>query len=186
MKVIFTLGENEHANIRPSVNWGQGNQWMYFDTNDESVNFTSNNNTYQVQTNEENKWFKISGYRDCEEDSDSTLSIGYFNTEYLYASRNTTCNSKNCLEGFNGLQIYSDNSVLVHILYYMDKLTDTTDGDAYKTWESRAVETGLEIKSESFTYEKKQYKDIPSGYWYTTIVHFADGTVVMTDIKQKQ
>ena len=38
----------------------------------------------------------------------------------------------------------------------------------------------------SETYGNENIKTVPKGFWYTTIFHFADGTVVMTDIKQKQ
>lgn len=35
------------------------------------------------------------------------------------------------------------------------------------------------------TYDLSHYDSIPTGCWYTTILHFVDGTVLMTDIKQK-
>ena len=35
-------------------------------------------------------------------------------------------------------------------------------------------------------YGLDKLKYVPEGAYYTTIFHFADGTVVMTDIKQKQ
>lgn len=37
----------------------------------------------------------------------------------------------------------------------------------------------------SYTYLKRNYDSIPEGAWYTTIVHFADGDVVMGEVFQK-
>ncbi len=38
----------------------------------------------------------------------------------------------------------------------------------------------------SETYGNENLKSVPKGFYYTTIFHFADGSVAMTDIKQKR
>ena len=40
-------------------------------------------------------------------------------------------------------------------------------------------------QTQNNTYGDDKIKDIPSGYYYTTIVHFADGTTLMGEVKQK-
>ena len=48
------------------------------------------------------------------------------------------------------------------------------------------METGIETSDGiMFTYTDNHLKGIPTGYYYTTIVHFADGTVLMGEVKQK-
>ncbi len=149
------------------------------------------------------------GFNDGE--NQSPVGKGFYYTEYLYIGANdTTCFSKNCIEGLNGLQVMSDRPVFAHTMYCPEKLTETTKfSDAARIWESKGIETGIAVMNKSInepatnyfswnapdpsdnhavgseTYGEDYLKMIPSGSWYTTIFHFADGTVVMTDIKQR-
>ncbi len=149
------------------------------------------------------------GFNDGE--NQSPVGKGFYYTEYLYIGANdTTCFSKNCIEGLNGLQVMSDRPVFAHTMYCPEKLTETTKvSDAARIWETKGVETGIAVMNRSInepatnyfsweapdpsdnhavgseTYGEDYLKMIPSGSWYTTIFHFADGTVVMTDIKQR-
>ena len=205
----FTLGQNDTVNIYPLMNnwqgsssWGEGplatlnasapsydpSGAVWNEVNQESVANDWNNTQSQI-----GKWYKLSGYRYS--NTMSAIETGFFNTKYIYFDSiyNIECNSKNCLTGLNGIQIFCDKPVLAHTMYYVgNKLTEGTDDNAITIWESKGVETGIKIFSpennttSSFTYGNNNYDSIPSGAWYTTIVHFADGTVVMTDIKQKQ
>ena len=61
----------------------------------------------------------------------------------------------------------------------------TNLGDELEEWLYYGIETGLKMNHGSFTYTDDNYHDIPSGKYYTTIVHFADGTMTMTEVKQK-
>ena len=168
-----------------------------------------------------NRWARVTGYYGFV-DSDSAIGKGYFYTDYVFMGRDDVCNVKNCMEGMNGIQVFFDNNVLVHTMYSEEKLTNSKyDKDAYLIWETKGLETGLDIYPSSRiptinyndpmcnpsspnyipgyqpeptinesafktrTYGLDNYSDIPDGYWYTTIFHFADGTIVMTDIKQK-
>ena len=167
------------------------------------------------------KWAKITGYYGFE-DSDTATGKGYFYTDYTFMGTDDVCNVKNCMNGLNGVQVFFDNSVMVHTMYSQEKLTNSIyDKDASLIWETKGVETGLDIYPTSRiprvnyndptyipgspyyipdlqpeptidetafqtrTYSLDNYNCIPEGFWYTTIFHFADGTVVMTDIKQK-
>ena len=146
----------------------------------------------------DNPWRKLKAYYGFA-DSDSALGKGFYNTEYFFIGADSHCNMKNCMDGLNGVQIFSDNTVLVHTLYSPAKLTETRyQEDAATIWETKGAETGLIIypsiidpdnydPNDYYTknYDLTKLNEIPVGNWYTTIVHFADGTVAMTDIKQK-
>ncbi len=119
---------------------------------------------------------------------------GFYNYEYLYLGPNPFCNVKNCIEGLNGLQIMSDHPVLVHTMFSTEKLTESKNAkNAISIWETKGAETGVTVfttnENETIlnkTYDLSNLKKIPKGCYYTIIVHFADGTIVMTDIKQKE
>lgn len=99
------------------------------------------------------------------------------------------CESKNILQGANGLQIYYDQAFLAHTMYCSQKITQTSGSEEAYEWLSNAQETGIEEhmggSNSTYTYANSHYKDIPKGYYYTTIVHFADGDIAMSEIKQK-
>ena len=52
-------------------------------------------------------------------------------------------------------------------------------------WLYGGIETGTGQKSKSFTYGNEYLAEIPEGKYYTTIIHFADGTTVMTGVNKK-
>ena len=186
------------------------------------------------------QWVKLNAYYGFD-NSDSLIGKGFYDTEYFFLTYDLSstygsnhfggldyswfkCELKNCFDGLNGVQIFADNSVLVHTMYSSEKLTETRlDKDAAAIWEKRGLETGLKVyyteqpvlqanteelpnpdDPESLieiitgysieaskdkinvNYDLSNLDAIPSGYWYTTIVRFVDGTVLMTDIKQKQ
>lgn len=143
-------------------------------------------------------WRRLSAYYGFAE-TDTALGKGFYNTEYFFIGDNKTCNMKNCIDGLNGVQIFSDNTVLVHTLFSPVKLTETRySEDAATVWETKGTETGLiiypsiiednQFNADAYytkNYDLTKLNEIPVGNYYTTIVHFADGTVAMTDIKQK-
>ena len=58
-------------------------------------------------------------------------------------------------------------------------------------WETRGKEYGLQLLNDQWldstasTSYVAPVAQIPSGYSYVTIFHFADGTTAMSDVKQK-
>ena len=157
-------------------------------------------------------WVRLKSYYGFNGSGNQSLvDKGFYYTEYLYTGINDAkCFSKNCMEGLNGLQVMSDRPVFAHTMYCPDKLTETTKvANAARIWESKGVETGIAVLNKSInepatnyfnwdapdpannhavgseTYGEDYLTMVPSGSWYTTIFHFADGTVVMTDIKQR-
>ena len=74
-------------------------------------------------------------------------------------------------------------------MYCSQKITQTTGTDEAYEWMANAQETGIEVRTgttnSSYTYTNAHYNDIPAGYYYTTIIHYADGDIIMSEIKQK-
>lgn len=102
----------------------------------------------------------------------------YFYPDYYIS--NLECDLKNISAGLFGYDISADQPCFAHTMYYPYNL-----GNAAEVWINRGQETGVVMKKKSFTYFYDNTNGVPSGYYYTTVVHFADGTVLMTDVKQK-
>ena len=194
----FNLEEEELFNIYRGE---QNNQFCITGTatNESNLDIEFNENDY-------NKWYKICGYKN----STSAIEMGFYDTEYFFLKPEYgffTCNSKNALPGLNGIQIFYDKPVFVHTMFFKDYIPEDIDKNNYKDWESRGAETGIMFATPPVTQDnnnswdsnavtyiatsttyafKTNYKGIPSGCYYTTIIHYADGEVVMTDIKYKE
>ena len=105
-----------------------------------------------------------------------------------------------------GIQVYSDVPFLVHTIYspvnwgedvseweyHSISIADGTSfGDfSPATEEMKFFET--ELSPECITGDHSQIpyyypfpRDIPEGMYYTAIVHYADGTALMSSIRQK-
>ena len=105
----------------------------------------------------------------------------YFYPPY-YETENFTCKLKSYLECENNeVAIFADKPCLVHTFYCTNNLGNTEDN--LIDWLSYATEAKVVQEEESFTY-KVPVNDIPAGKYYTTIIHFADGTMHMTSVKQ--
>lgn len=160
-------------------------RWICSDKAD-NVHLTSSINH---PTGLSGRWGRFVGFKGSDSDS-----AGFFDIEYVYldywkvkgTSSEWTLNLKNVIPGLTGLQVYCDQPTLVHTLYCSKKLTETSEEEDVTVWENKATETGVVIKDETFSYTKDNYyNNIPSGYYYTTVIHFADGTKVMTEVQKK-
>lgn len=138
------------------------------------------------------KWAKIITAHD---DSSNLVSkSGFYDVEYAYVdykrflgtANEITCHRKNIYEGGSaGLDVFADAPVMAHVLYCSKKLTEThTSADA-TVWLNKAMEVNPVFETTTFTYSYENLQDVPAGSYYTIIVHYADGSVIMTDIKQK-
>jgi hypothetical protein len=116
----------------------------------------------------------------------------YVYTDYLYykgTDNEIVCKSKGVMPLLNGYQIFADQPCFVHICSCPRLLTSSKTQEDIDEWEARGYEVGLVCNdgtSGNFTYDDSYAEDVPSGWYYTTIVHFADGTAVMSEVKQKQ
>ena len=96
------------------------------------------------------------------------------------------CMNKSWMKVQNGWQVFCDRPCFVHTLYCPKKLTTGNTEEDASVWEARGMETGLVSSNGTmFTYTDDNLSGVPSGSWYTTIAHFADGTVLMTEVQQK-
>lgn len=95
------------------------------------------------------------------------------------------CDSCDWLRTENGLQIFCDAPCFVHTMYCSKKLTEGTGELDAAIWEANGQETGIMVKDRNFTYKNTNFDGIEKGKFYTTIMHFADGTVRMTEPRVK-
>ncbi|MCR5285376.1 MAG: hypothetical protein K6D95_07240 [Treponema sp.] len=103
----------------------------------------------------------------------------YFYPQY-YLKDDFTCELKSYLEcADNEIAVLADNPCLVQTFY-----SSTNLGDNLIEWISFANEVKIQQKNCSFTYTVP-LNEIPEGKFYTTVIHYADGTKKMTAIKQK-
>lgn len=102
--------------------------------------------------------------------------------DYLFSqlsNNKMVCNVKNLLEGLNGVTVLCDKPAFIHTL-----ICSVSYEDDIKMWETRGIDVGVKSASSSFDFTIP-YDKIPDGYYYTTIVHYADGYSLMTPVKQK-
>ncbi len=127
-------------------------------------------------------WYKTDAiYKNGELKTEGQIVI--YNSLYFcpayYLETGFKCRQKNFIEGSRGIEILSDKPVLVHTFY------STYDyGNSYEKWLENAEETGLRCEPSSFTYDYDNLYGVPAGNYYTTIIHYADGTVDMTKVKR--
>lgn len=95
-----------------------------------------------------------------------------------YEKTKKACILKNVIKGDLGLSILCDQVAFAHTLYSVNNYGSDKELKNYAEWETKGYETDKPvIQDSSFTYE---IPETPCGYWYTTIIHFADGTVYQT------
>ena len=100
-----------------------------------------------------------------------------------------TCKNKGVMDSYNGYQVFCEKPAFGHTLYSKFKLTETCTLEDSHIWEGRGAETGIVYSDGSagtFSYTTENFAGIPDDCYYTTIFHFADGSTVMTPVKQKK
>ncbi len=93
------------------------------------------------------------------------------------------CQSKAWMPMANGWQIFVDRPCFVHTMYCSKPLNGVSE------WETRGQETGLVYNdgtATTFSYTDDRLDGVPEGAYYITICHFADGSTVASDVKQKE
>ena len=180
-----------------SCSYFDGNKWVEEGSSDN----TQNGYSFKLTKKSDNSFaenlsisdnldkFRVIWSRYCSFDYSNNLEYMriYVKPKYFLASYEkgtTSCQSTAWIPVSNGYQIFCDAPALVHTMYSRTKITESTGEYEASLWESRAQETAVKQNSSNFTY-KTTNLDIPDGFYYTTIVHFADGTVLMGEIKQK-
>ena len=110
------------------------------------------------------------------------------------------CSSKSVIPGFGGgYQVFYDAPCFAHTmayptnqLYYFTEVKNKNPlvlDEDYMVWESLGREYGVKVLNADFAPGTATYyapvDEIPDGYSYVTIVHFADRTAVMSEVKEK-
>lgn len=118
----------------------------------------------------------------------------YILPEYLKNPSNYSCKIKsyvNTDSGNHEMIIFSDvgSPTLVRTVYSNINLNNisTMDKDE-QIWSIYGIEVTTSLKQDtgSFNYSVPvDSSEIPSGYWYTTLIHHANGDIIMTPPKQK-
>ena len=181
----------------------QKNEWKYFKTkgsNNEDVyttymNYDANNSRFNYTrdiSSVSNTYYKVTT---CFRDYDDQIRV-YSRPVYIYpdywrykdtgAPNEIFCHEKSWLKVQNGYHVFCDAPCFVHTMYSTAQFTQTNTPDDAAEWEARGLETGIVSSyGYNFTYTDDNLASIPTGYYYTTIVHFVDGTVLMSEVMQK-
>ena len=88
------------------------------------------------------------------------------------------CHSKYFIQGTNGLTVFTDQAYLIHTLYCSSNLGDV------QAWLNGGIEVSLRQENKLISYQPPLDK-IPDGSYYTTIIHYADGTMDMLPVLRK-
>ena len=103
-----------------------------------------------------------------------------------YENGDITCLSTSWMKVDNGWHIFCDAPAFCHTLYSKRKITSGNSEKDASEWEAQAQEIGIVFSQNGtdFTYKDTNLVEVPDNNWYTTICHFADGTVLMSPVEQ--
>lgn len=113
------------------------------------------------------------------------LELTKFSYPVYFYSANETCELKDVIDGMNGAQIYCDKPCLV-----MTYWSSENYGYSIEDWEAFGVQSNIMYISakysstneyaETVKYYTVNYDEIPMGKYFVIVVHFADGTSLMS------
>lgn len=162
--------------------YDDGNNWKQ-DDGVKSAQTENKEFTLTANDGYKNKFVKLVSYSDAGRSFWFTgPNRNYNKTVYLYPDyylSNLKIRNKGMMELKNGYQLFIDQPAFVRVLY-----SKTNWGDDADLWGTRGFETDCRVENETFTYTPN-IKEVPSGYYYCTVVHFADGTSAMGTVYQK-
>ena len=158
----------------------------------QSVHYVSNADTYDFVLRKEQTsfggslqdfptWIKL--YTWSYKDTAQGCDTGYYNTTYIcmpyYTNTNSSVSMKDLFYGARGITPWTDDHYLMHTF-----VSDTNYGKNIHDWLNCAEEVKIKTGC-GFAEPYTEPTDIPAGKYYTTIIHFADGDMEMTEVKQK-
>ena len=104
------------------------------------------------------------------------------NTDIIEFTETFECDLKDYTQKNDRISVWADKPCLVHTMY-----SEINLGDDAQRWVNLGQETGIVMKQQSFTYTfEDNLSQVPENYYYTIVIHFADGDMMMTDVKQMQ
>ena len=188
LKVMLPEGESGKIN-RFRLEQKNG-KWVWENFDGTYYTYFDNTNDYEYNNEPQTKnhFMKVTAYGYYPKYGGSYhLKPLYYYPNYI--NGDTICTSKAWMKVSNGWQIFCDAPVFCHTLYSTRKITSTASAQDALEWEAQAQETGLVVndstENRSFTYANVNLEGVPAGNWYTTICHFADGTVLMSEVQKK-
>jgi hypothetical protein len=103
----------------------------------------------------------------------------YFYPPYIEDPGSMPCYLKSFQKcGENEIAVFADQPCMVQTLYC------SVNQESALLWASRGVELKVETALSSFTYEVP-YDEVPEKSFYVSVIHYADGTLKMTDVTFK-
>ncbi|MBQ0050567.1 MAG: hypothetical protein KBT11_00715 [Treponema sp.] len=206
-KINFTINNNSNINYQLSldyinlndkgrmINWGLRKRFFHtdFDIGTEKTQLklgsrlncstNSSGTEYSDKTYSRKAFTGKTFYRISLSETPNGPYTAFYKKVYFcpdYIKDKSLIKNKNVLTGgFGGYQIFCDAPCYIHTLYSAKNLQNDKDA-----WASFAFEVQSAYTEENMTYSEDTGK-IPTGAYYTTVVHFADGTSLMTGVKQK-
>ena len=158
-----------------------------YDSNGSTINLTNLDATGQLGSlyiGEANslpgKFARFTAVNDLENCIPLYFYYSYYMDPSAYSTKNKSINTN----VIGGIQIYTDIPVLVHTFWCSRNLGESKE-DSYNDWLLHGTETGIVEESETFTYTNDNLKGVPDNAYYVTIAHFADGKILMSNVKQK-
>ena len=86
------------------------------------------------------------------------------------------------VEGTRGINILTDQPCIVHTYCLPNPDEKLKENAGY--WLDNGIELEIQKKNKNFTYVlPESFFDEYAGWYYATIVQFADGTYIMPDVK---
>ena len=156
------------------------------DYNSETLNYSK---AITLSESENSSFIKITPYESY--NSEKGPRTVRDSTTYLYlpylinkgTENEIVCHTKDFILGNVGINILTFQPCFAHTMY-----SKKNAGNRPEDWLRFGVarETGLAMDNTGFTYSYSNQKEVPEGYYYTTIIHFADGTMMMTPVQLMQ
>lgn len=163
----------------------------------EIINYgRDNNNIKTTVTNFSGSFIKA---RSCTSNNDFAQTLyEYILPEYYIKKNNgesVELHNKAMIQAVgNSYQLFYDAPCFVHTMCHPKNLSENypeelAEEDRAAYWETKGKEVGLELVNSEWNYSSSTYtvpvNEIEKNEYYVTIAHFADGTSVMTEVKQR-
>ena len=178
IRIEWTYNNTTTYNVGTVVQYINNSTWTTSHTPSYGdITSSGENRIYTVtpSTVENDKFIRVQVWNDTQ-----CFKTAYAYLPYLQSPSSNTPDLADFTVGSRGLNVFSDKPVLVHTFWASSNL-----GSNVEDWLYGGVETGMVEKSGSFTYTSDRLSEIPDGKYYATIIHYADGTMSMTEVKKK-
>lgn len=109
------------------------------------------------------------------------FDVIYFYPRYIHQPNTFKCNKRIFIPGANGFYVETDLPCLVHTFY------STVDLGSLQSWLNQGIEVDVHqygwMNAEGSVNYIPPLEKIPQGKYYTTIIHYADGSMENSAVK---